>query len=872
MSHKVKITPLKRALSLLLAVMFVVSGLSLEVFAADMDSGDVEIISEDDGSNSVQVDAAEPEVVSGADVPQNEVQKVIDASTDEPICEGCENAIYPTGPPVEDNADTVADEPVCEACGESDDSGEHGYSVSLMLTNYGYSTFADTGLEGSRYFEPGDAVEIEAYTDEGYSVAQFAVTEEDGQTLVTSWSQVGANLSFIMPDYNVKVYVLFERGDENENVRVPLKDVITISDVMESDHDVMATKEYIFKNADSKYVNVGSVDDMTFADVLGNTITVYDDERLDDVSIGDIAADSLEEMVNGTETTEALSTQLESMSVLYDVDGQSDYYVGLFNVIKNDSKSKVTDVAFAYNNNDGEIVDDVVYDWDTGLVYVPKSYIPDDDSVSAVLRGQMTVLQDREENDDTWYMDVVIDSDSDATVSSGTARMDVYSSYFAVQLLKPDAVGTYPILYPDIEVYSDGLNMGKPLSPYADGAIKKEYEELWFDEDSYWTYDPYDGYLYFLDSAYLTSTLEVKVHTEGGILETGLGYTNPIDTQGWLALVPQLFQGGIRRDRIWSKLNKDPAYLGGPRTMDEMDITDMFGMINWYYAVKGSMLGKGGSTNGNLTTAQFNGIYDKYGYWQFDDIPVVGSKYKYICSYTTPDSYTKFTATNPVRVYYEGNAGRLPGNGSYGSADGYGGLYSYDAQRRIAGPYVALIGSTTSDNENTRVNSMHRIEAGSINDDVRYVLHGRSIETAFRVQMEGGTAAFTKPDGTKVNVKLPGAGWGGVSDNLNNGNSGLGARAEYNLCCAHIHYSAEPTYNPFAEEIASGLVPIYTSGAAKGNVKAYVDASNLWWVGAVKMTIMKVKTIKSDCDGAWGWAIIGMMSPRTATQTGVGFH
>jgi len=141
---------------------------------------------------------------------------------------------------------------------------------------------------------------------------------------------------------------------------------------------------YIKDNINSDYVD--------FQELVpaGNMIakqTFFDNKRLNGRdTIDDIMSFDDE---NGYET---LVTQMNTWLPVYDV-GDSKYYVAYVDTMHNDSRSYVIDHEFAYNNLSGEVLDDCIYDYDTGIAYINKNYFLNDDGEFVLDRVQIQLGQ-----------------------------------------------------------------------------------------------------------------------------------------------------------------------------------------------------------------------------------------------------------------------------------------------------------------------------------------------------------------------------------------------------------------------------------------------------------------------------------------------
>ncbi|MDE5916716.1 MAG: hypothetical protein K2G62_01150, partial [Oscillospiraceae bacterium] len=127
---------------------------------------------------------------------------------------------------------------------------------------------------------------------------------------------------------------------------------------------------YIRDNINSEYVDFKDLNVVT--DIIVKQ-TLFDGDYLSGRdTIDDVMAYDVE---NGYNT---MITQMDTYVPVYDV-GDSKYYIAYVDTMHNDSMSYVVDHEFAYNNFDGEVIDDCIYDYDTGIAYVNKDYFFDDD-------------------------------------------------------------------------------------------------------------------------------------------------------------------------------------------------------------------------------------------------------------------------------------------------------------------------------------------------------------------------------------------------------------------------------------------------------------------------------------------------------------
>lgn len=114
---------------------------------------------------------------------------------------------------------------------------------------------------------------------------------------------------------------------------------------------------YIRNNASSKFTNNEKITPATVM-ILKQTLAEANE-------LGDIK--TLDEM-HYLGNSEAEIAMYDNYCVLYNLDDNSDYYVGYVNTVE----GQVLDTVFAKNNYYGQTLNDCSYDKTTGLAYIPK--------------------------------------------------------------------------------------------------------------------------------------------------------------------------------------------------------------------------------------------------------------------------------------------------------------------------------------------------------------------------------------------------------------------------------------------------------------------------------------------------------------------
>lgn len=124
------------------------------------------------------------------------------------------------------------------------------------------------------------------------------------------------------------------------------------------------TAEYIKNNLDTAYTSMNM---MRLDQVLVVKNTLVEAE-------GIAENETIDSFFLREDTGDLFITTIPATVALYNLDENSDYYVGLGNTMLNDKTAEVKDHIFAINNNNAEVVNDKChYDAQTGLVYVSKN-------------------------------------------------------------------------------------------------------------------------------------------------------------------------------------------------------------------------------------------------------------------------------------------------------------------------------------------------------------------------------------------------------------------------------------------------------------------------------------------------------------------
>lgn len=230
-------------------------------------------------------------------------------------------------------------------------------TVSLAETEHGKLSF-DDGDDMSMAVEVGTDVTVKVTPDEGYFADSLTVFtgDEDGVAVDVKDGEA----TFTVEGDTIVTSTFYQNGTVGSAALKPV-------DVDEG-KSVASVEDYVRDHADPQYVGKG--DDLTRADVLTVTTTVVDGNVLPDGTLDALWADNDGDGMS--DNWSAMLSQAVSHAVLFEVDPDSDYYVGWAGA--DISGAKLTDWGASDNNADARMRDGFIMDDATGLVYVPKSY------------------------------------------------------------------------------------------------------------------------------------------------------------------------------------------------------------------------------------------------------------------------------------------------------------------------------------------------------------------------------------------------------------------------------------------------------------------------------------------------------------------
>lgn len=233
----------------------------------------------------------------------------------------------------------------------------------------------------------GETVLVEPVADDGYMEESVVIQNNNGDVIAYNVLHDGL-YSFTVTE-DVTVYASFVEDPDYVDDGFVEAEASEI-DELTSENDIRdeATEQYIRDHVNSDYT--GTVT-MYPANMITIFNTVADSSHMDDVDTIDglfkLAEDDIDQF------TSAYIANFSTYAMLYDLDPESDYYVGWANTMHKDSNSVVTDCDFAYNNDYGQTLDNCIYDDASGLVYVHKSNFFEEDGTYVINNVRMQFLQ-----------------------------------------------------------------------------------------------------------------------------------------------------------------------------------------------------------------------------------------------------------------------------------------------------------------------------------------------------------------------------------------------------------------------------------------------------------------------------------------------
>lgn len=275
----------------------------------------------------------------------------------------------------------------------------------------------------------GETVAIKASPAEGYFADSLSVfnNSDNDASAVSLKDGIG---TFKVTGSATVSTMFYENGSSGSSILKAVK-------VKEGKaNKTIDEKTYIKENADSKYVGLG--DKLEKKDVLTVTTTVVDSNILPDASLDNLWAD--DDGDGMSDHADALRANAVSHAILYDLNEDSDYYVGYAG--SRISGATLADWGASENNADAKMRDGFVFDDATGLIYVPKKYTEKNKKGELkVASSRIQLLYATADKGAENSISVKISEDGvDGDVAeNGTAKVDVLATDTKIVLAKDKA-------------------------------------------------------------------------------------------------------------------------------------------------------------------------------------------------------------------------------------------------------------------------------------------------------------------------------------------------------------------------------------------------------------------------------------------------
>lgn len=325
------------------------------------------------------------------------------------------------------------------AAGPGNDSGGGGGAtaiVTLTDADHGSMAFANTD-DRSKKVEVGSTVEVMVKPDDGYTTSSVGIVDDDGNV---SAAPVKDGVADVTVEKNVTVIAGFYAGTASDSQNTEAFDILDTESAATKRSNAESTQDYILSHMNKDYTGDGTK--LTAGDVMGDTVTVVDGTQLSNATLDSLfGAESDKDGDGYSDSVGALVNQTMIYVPLYSASDDGDYFVGRVGADINGAK--VTDWGAAENNADGAALDDIIFDSETGLVYVPKSYVKTDDNGNKVVmatRIQLLYMTDGNPADATVNVPIEVNAKgvSGQLMDSGNAGASVITVGTEIQLAKDD--------------------------------------------------------------------------------------------------------------------------------------------------------------------------------------------------------------------------------------------------------------------------------------------------------------------------------------------------------------------------------------------------------------------------------------------------
>lgn len=259
-------------------------------------------------------------------------------------------------------------------------SGEGGE----LVVNYGSeSCTVDSENPVVLLVSEGTRVNVSSTPVEGYAVEGISVSDMDGNAVEceesennVSFEMSGARIvegSFSMVENDTNdVEEEDTSKSEDDEVSEEEGTVEENTEASESKGNSLSeysfTKDYFEENLNTKYVD--SMEKFQMVNGITTKLSIFDGKYINDT-------DDLDSIFADWERSgKAYIASTGGVVPIFDVNEDSDYYVGLVDTMFNDNEYTLQDYDFAMDSLNGEVLHDAYLD-ENGIGYIPKKYFTD---------------------------------------------------------------------------------------------------------------------------------------------------------------------------------------------------------------------------------------------------------------------------------------------------------------------------------------------------------------------------------------------------------------------------------------------------------------------------------------------------------------
>lgn len=230
-------------------------------------------------------------------------------------------------------------------------------------------------------------------------------------------------------DADIPIATLLTLPDEDEEEYVAdtfdlkLDETEDTEDLAEEKLTDPILEAYIREHADPAYTDV---DTLELVNMLLVKQTIADASMLD-------PDDTIDSVMYSDKSYEAVWTMLTADVAVYNLSEDSEYLVAFADTMHDDAKATPVDAVFAVTNYKGEVVDGI-FDYETGLAYIPKAAYIDEDGTNHIYEVQMQILQAVDfSNDDEMISAFSVATETDGEIEQEQDSTEVFELTTNVQ-------------------------------------------------------------------------------------------------------------------------------------------------------------------------------------------------------------------------------------------------------------------------------------------------------------------------------------------------------------------------------------------------------------------------------------------------------